>query len=103
TRVATVTPDHPLADGTTYVATLTTAIRAADGAALAAPVTWSFTTSTPPPDTTPPTVAISAPAAGATVSGSVAVNATAGDDRGVAGVQFVLDGKIGRASCRERV
>src|SRR4029078_10941141 len=46
----------------------------------------------PPPDTTPPTVAISAPAAGATVSGSVAVNATAGDDRGVVGVQFLLDG-----------
>ena len=39
TRVATVTPDHPLADGTTYVATLTTAIRAADGVALAAPLT----------------------------------------------------------------
>ena len=88
-----MTPDHPLADGTTYVATLTTAIRAADGVALAAPLTWSFATSAPPPqDTTPPQVAISAPAGGATVSGGVAVTATASDDRGVVGVQLLLDG-----------
>jgi len=44
------------------------------------------------PDTTPPTVSLSAPAAGATVSGSVSVNATASDNVGVAGVQFLLDG-----------
>ena len=48
---------------------------------------------TPPPvDTTPPTVAMTAPAEGVTVSGSVAVSATASDDVGVAGVQFKLDG-----------
>ena len=47
----------------------------------------------PPPDTTPPTVSVTAPAAGATVSGaSVAVNATAADNVGVTGVQFRLDG-----------
>ncbi len=39
-------------------------------------------------DTTPPTVSITAPAAGATVSGSVAVSANATDAGGVAGVQF---------------
>ena len=44
------------------------------------------------PDTTLPTVALSAPAAGATVSGTVAVAANAGDNIGVAGVQFKLDG-----------
>lgn len=45
------------------------------------------------PDTTPPTVSITAPASGATVSGSaVTVSATAADAVGVAGVQFKLDG-----------
>jgi hypothetical protein len=43
-------------------------------------------------DTTPPSVSISAPAQGATVSGSVTVSATASDNVGVAGVQFQLDG-----------
>ena len=45
------------------------------------------------PDTTPPTVSITAPASGATVSGTaVTVSATASDNVGVAGVQFKLDG-----------
>ncbi|HWZ42268.1 MAG TPA: Ig-like domain-containing protein [Candidatus Saccharimonadales bacterium] len=43
-------------------------------------------------DTTPPTVSMAAPAAGATVSGTVSVTASASDDVGVAGVQFLLDG-----------
>jgi hypothetical protein len=46
----------------------------------------------PPPDTTPPTVSIAAPANGATVSSTVAVSASAADNVGVAGVQFRLDG-----------
>jgi hypothetical protein len=45
------------------------------------------------PDTTPPTVSITAPTNGSTVSGaSVAVSANASDNVGVAGVQFKLDG-----------
>jgi Concanavalin A-like lectin/glucanases superfamily/Domain of unknown function (DUF1929)/Bacterial Ig domain/IPT/TIG domain/Kelch motif len=44
------------------------------------------------PDTTPPTVAMTAPAEGATVSGSVTVSAAASDNVGVVGVQFLLDG-----------
>jgi len=44
------------------------------------------------PDSTAPTVALPAPADGSTVSGTVAVNATASDDVGVVGVQFLLDG-----------
>jgi len=49
--------------------------------------------STPPPDTTPPIVAITAPANNATVSGSsVTVSASASDNVRVAGVQFRLDG-----------
>jgi hypothetical protein len=43
-------------------------------------------------DTTPPTVSVTAPAAGATVSGPVTVTATASDNVGVAGVQFKVDG-----------
>src|SRR5262245_37532651 len=43
-------------------------------------------------DTTPPTVAISTPSAGATVSGQVSVSATASDNVGVTSVQFLLDG-----------
>src|SRR6185295_16717019 len=46
----------------------------------------------PPADTAPPTVSITAPANGATVSGTVNVNATASDNVGVAGVQFFVDG-----------
>jgi Domain of unknown function (DUF4082)/Bacterial Ig-like domain/Bacterial Ig domain len=45
------------------------------------------------PDVTPPTVAMTAPANGATVSGTTAtVSATASDNIGVVGVQFLLDG-----------
>src|SRR5215472_12615967 len=46
----------------------------------------------PPPDTTPPTVSMTAPSNGATVSGTVAVSANASDNVGVVGVQFRLDG-----------
>ena len=45
-------------------------------------------------DTTPPTASITAPANGATVSGTITVSANASDDVGVAGVQFK---QIGRA------
>ena len=51
----------------------------------------------PPPDTTPPTVSITSPASGATVSGTITVTATASDNQGVAGVQFQLDGVNGGA------
>ena len=43
-------------------------------------------------DTTPPTVSITSPSSGSTVSGIVSVAAAASDDVGVVGVQFKLDG-----------
>ncbi|TLY18844.1 MAG: hypothetical protein E6K68_10730 [Nitrospirae bacterium] len=43
-------------------------------------------------DTTPPTVSMTAPTSGATVSGTVTVSASASDNAGVVGVQFKLDG-----------
>ena len=45
-----------------------------------------------PPDVTAPSVSIGSPAAGETVSGSISITATAGDNVGVTGVQFRLDG-----------
>lgn len=46
----------------------------------------------PPPDTAPPSVSMTSPASGATVSGAVAVAATATDNVGVVGVRFLVDG-----------
>jgi Concanavalin A-like lectin/glucanases superfamily/Bacterial Ig domain len=43
-------------------------------------------------DTTPPSVAVTSPVDGATVSGTVELAASAADNVGVAGVQFELDG-----------
>src|SRR2546425_1408544 len=43
-------------------------------------------------DVTPPTVSLTAPAAGATVLGSMTVSAGATDNVGIVGVQFKLDG-----------
>src|SRR5713101_8382127 len=43
-------------------------------------------------DTTPPTVSITSPASGASVSGTITVSANASDNVGVVGVQFLLDG-----------
>jgi hypothetical protein len=49
-------------------------------------------------DTTPPTVSLTAPTGGSTVSGSVTVSATASDDVAVSTVQFKVDGvNIGAA------
>src|SRR2546426_10968320 len=42
-------------------------------------------------DNTPPTASITSPAANANVRGMVPVSASASDDVGVAGVQFLLD------------
>src|SRR5204862_234615 len=47
-----------------------------------------------PNDVTPPTVSIASPANGAPVSATVDVTATAADNVGVVGVQFLLDGNL---------
>ena len=56
---------------------------------------WSDAIGTPPPvtaDTQAPAVMISAPAAGATLVGSVSISAVATDNVAVVGVQFYVDG-----------
>ncbi len=81
----------PLTDGGSY----TYYVRCRDGAgnATTSDVVVAFAVAAPPPpDTTPPAVTITAPASGATVSGTTALTATATDAVGVAGVQFLLDG-----------
>jgi hypothetical protein len=46
----------------------------------------------PPPDTQSPSVSVTSPAAGSSVSGTINVTASASDNVGVVGVQFLLDG-----------
>jgi len=53
-----------------------------------------FAVTPPAPDTTPPTVSITAPASGATVGGTTTVSATASDNVGVARVEFYVDGAL---------
>jgi len=45
-------------------------------------------------DTTPPTASITSPAAGATVSGTVSIQANASDNVGVTRVDFLVDGAV---------
>ena len=52
------------------------------------------TVTTTTPDTTAPTTSITAPANGATVSGTVSVSASASDNVGVTRVEFYLDGVL---------
>jgi hypothetical protein len=61
---------------------------AAGNRTTSAPVTVTVSNN----DTTPPTVAITSPAPGATVSGTITVTADASDNVGVVGVQFQYDG-----------
>lgn len=48
----------------------------------------------PRPDTTPPTVRLTAPADNGSVRGRVAITAAATDDMGVTQVRFLVDGKV---------
>jgi hypothetical protein len=75
-----------------HVLRLTTAVEYFNVDALR--ITQELPTSPPPPapDTTAPTVSITAPSDSSTVSGIVLVNASASDNVGVAGVRFFVDG-----------
>ncbi len=79
-----------VANGT---ATLTaTAYDAAGNSATSSPVSVTVSnTVAPPPDTTPPSVAIASPSGG-TVSGNVAVSVSASDNVGVARVDLLVNG-----------
>jgi PKD repeat protein len=74
----------------TYTASLT--VTDNGGLSSASPATRTVVVNNAPPDTTPPTVSMTAPANNSTVSGSVTVSANANDNTGVVGVQFLLGG-----------
>ena len=82
----TMYTDSGLAPGTYYYL-----VTAQDAAGNVGPPS-NITSATPLADTTPPTVSITSPAAGATVAGGIVVTADASDDVGVAGVQLQVDG-----------
>lgn len=55
---------------------------------------WSLHVAPPPMDTTPPTVSLTSPANGLTVSGTISVAANATDNVGVTKVEFYRDGGL---------
>lgn len=73
---------------------ITAVARSASGRSTTSPeVTVTVSNNSPGnPDITPPSVSISAPGGGSTVSGTIAVTASATDAGGVAAVQFKVDG-----------
>jgi hypothetical protein len=82
-----------LASGShTLVVEVTGTQNAASGGANVLVDAFDVTGSTPSSDTSPPTVSITSPASGATVSGTTTVSASASDNVGVAGVLFFVDG-----------
>ncbi|MHB8710434.1 MAG: fibronectin type III domain-containing protein [Minisyncoccota bacterium] len=80
-----------LASGTTYSYTIA-AVDVAGNVSAQSIAASATTQSVVTPDTTPPTVSLTAPTASVTVSGTVTVSASASDNIGVVGVQFKLDG-----------
>ena len=79
--------DTGLANGTYHYK-----VAAEDAAGNIGAASNEATATVAPPDTTPPTVSITAPAGGASLSGLVTVTANAADNQAVAGVQFRVDG-----------
>jgi hypothetical protein len=77
-----------LTNGTSY----TYYVRCQDGAGNANTADYAISFSVAAPDGVPPTVSVTAPAGGSTVSATVSVTADANDNVGVVGVQFLLDG-----------
>ena len=67
-------------------------VRIADHALTQDQIQTNMTTSLSAPDNIAPTVSLTAPPANTTVAGTVTLTATASDNIGVAGVQFLLDG-----------
>lgn len=88
TSSGTTHTDNSAVANTEYTYT----VRALDAAGNLSGESNPVTLSTPGPDAEPPTVALTAPADGAMFTGTVTMAADAGDDTGVTGVQFLLDG-----------
>ncbi len=91
TATGTSYTDTTVSPSTTY----SYVVRAVDAAGNRSPASNEIsvtTPATPPSDTVPPTVSITAPVSGATVSGTTTVSMTATDNVAVASVQVKVDG-----------
>ena len=84
---ATTYQDAGLVPGTYYYV-----VKAEDAAANLSGASNQASASVVNSDTSPPSVSITAPANGATVTSTITLTATANDNVGVVGVQFKLDG-----------
>src|SRR6266853_2273684 len=91
TTSATSFPNTGLSPSTTYSYTVAAFDAAGNLSAQSSPAS---ATTPAAADTTPPTVSITAPKNGATVNGTVTVTASASDNVGVVGVQFLLDSGV---------
>ncbi len=81
-----------IVSGLTCNTNYTLAVDAFDGSGNSSPKTIIMVSTLPCPDTTPPTVAITAPTNGSTMTGTVNASANATDNIGVARVDFFRDG-----------
>src|SRR5690242_2038625 len=72
--------------------TLTAVAKDILGLQFSSPAVAVTVNNAPPPDTTPPSVSVTSPASGATVSNTITLQASASDNVRVAGVQFFVDG-----------
>ena len=80
--------DTTVAASTTYTYT----VKAFDPSGNLSAASEPLSVTTPAGDTTPPTVSMTAPVDGASVTGTLSITAAASDSSGVGGVQFLLDG-----------
>src|SRR5437667_2606364 len=93
TQIATTSTTSYANTGLSASTTYTYNVAAFDAAGnVSAQSSPASATTQAPPDTTPPTVSITSPVSVATVSGTTTVTASASDNVGVVGVQFLLDG-----------
>src|SRR5437016_1813825 len=92
TSTTTSFSDMGLAASTTYSYTVSAFDAAGNESARSSPVTAT----TLDPNSVPPSVSITAPVAGSTVSSNITVSASVSGNVAIAGVQFMLDGvKLG--------
>jgi trimeric autotransporter adhesin len=70
------------------------AFDAANNQTTSAAVSVTVSNTAPPPDTTMPSVSITGPTGGATVSGTTTISASASDNVGVTRVEFFVDGVL---------
>src|SRR5438309_533281 len=93
TQIATTSTTSFANTGLSASTTYSYTVAAYDAAGNVSAQSSSASATTPaPPDTTAPTVSITSPVSGATVGSTTSVAASASDNVGVVGVQFLLDG-----------